>query len=62
MRLSSGTCRLHLRRGAEILTRKPVEPTKAEVESNSPSRSAKLRVVRKIRDASGDHLLNVAIE
>lgn len=47
---------------AEIMTRKPVEPTKEEVESNSPSRSAKLRVVRKIRDASGDHLLNVAIE
>ncbi|MBE6350770.1 MAG: 16S rRNA (cytosine(1402)-N(4))-methyltransferase RsmH [Spirochaetaceae bacterium] len=33
---------------AEILTRKPIGPTEAEVKDNSPSRSAKLRVVRKI--------------
>lgn len=34
---------------AELLTRKPVGPTEEEVEQNSPSRSAKLRVVRKLR-------------
>lgn len=45
---------------AEVLTRKPVEPTKEEVKKNSPSRSAKLRVVRKLRDATKAHL--VAIE
>ena len=36
---------------AEIITRKPVGPTEDEVKINSPSRSAKLRVVRKIKDA-----------
>ncbi|MGI5058107.1 16S rRNA (cytosine(1402)-N(4))-methyltransferase RsmH [Treponema pectinovorum] len=45
---------------AEILTRKPVEPTQDEIKINSPSRSAKLRVVRKIKDATKAHL--VAIE
>lgn len=33
---------------AEILTRKPIIPTEEEVVKNSPSRSAKLRVVKKI--------------
>lgn len=33
---------------AELLTRKPVLPSAKEVEENSPSRSAKLRVIRKI--------------
>lgn len=47
---------------AEILTRKPVEPTAEEVKVNSPSRSAKLRVVRKIRDASEMHLLEIEEE
>lgn len=47
---------------AEILTRKPVEPTAQEVAANAPSRSAKLRVVRKLRDASGRHLLNIEAE
>ncbi|NLM01637.1 MAG: 16S rRNA (cytosine(1402)-N(4))-methyltransferase RsmH [Treponema sp.] len=32
---------------AELLTRKPVLPSAKEVEENSPSRSAKLRVIRK---------------
>ncbi len=41
---------------AEILTRKPVEPSVEEVKVNSPSRSAKLRVVRKLRDAGEMHL------
>ena len=47
---------------AEILTRKPVESTAEEVKVNSPSRSAKLRVVRKIRDASEMHLLEIEEE
>ena len=33
---------------AELLTRKPLGPTEAEVAENSPSRSAKLRVLRKV--------------
>ena len=36
---------------AGLITRKPVEPTSEEVKNNPPSRSAKLRGVRKIRDA-----------
>ena len=47
---------------AEILTRKPVEPSQEEVKENSPSRSAKLRVVRKLRDASEVHLLQIEQE
>lgn len=43
---------------AEVLTRKPVEPAETEVRENSPSRSAKLRVVRKIRDAENIRSLN----
>ena len=43
---------------ARILTRRPVEPTEDEVSANSPSRSAKLRVVRKIADASEMRLQN----
>ena len=41
---------------AEILTRKPIEPSIEEIKENSPSRSAKLRVVRKIKDATKSHL------
>jgi 16S rRNA (cytosine1402-N4)-methyltransferase len=41
---------------AEILTRKPIEPSTEEIKENSPSRSAKLRVVRKIKDATKSHL------
>lgn len=44
---------------AEILTRKPIGPTEEEIKANSPSRSAKLRVVRKIHDANENHLLGV---
>ena len=46
---------------AEIITRKPVGPTEDEVKINSPSRSAKLRVVRKIKDAGQLHLRDVSI-
>lgn len=44
---------------AELLTRKPVEPSEEEVKANSPSRSAKLRVIRKIRDAGKERLYGV---
>lgn len=44
---------------AEILTRKALEPSAEEVKVNSPSRSAKLRVVRKLRDADADRLIGV---
>lgn len=44
---------------AEIITRKPIGPTQKEVEENSPSRSAKLRVIKKIKDANECHLLGV---
>ena len=44
---------------AEILTRKPVGPTEEEIRENSPSRSAKLRVVKKLRDATKYHLWGV---
>jgi len=47
---------------AEIITRKPVEPTAEEVKTNSPSRSAKLRVVRKLRDATEMHKLAIEAE
>ena len=41
---------------AEVITRKPVGPTAEEIADNSPSRSAKLRDVRKIKDATEFHL------
>ena len=44
---------------AKILTRKPVGPTEEECRENSPSRSAKLRVVKKLHDATEYHLLGV---
>lgn len=44
---------------AEVLTRKPIGPSEEEINVNSPSRSAKLRVIRKIRDANDYHLLGV---
>ena len=41
---------------AELLTRKPLCPSEEEVKMNSPSRSAKLRIVRKIMDAGSERL------
>ena len=38
-------------RRADLLTRKPVDPTPEEIKRNSPSRSARLRVVRKVRES-----------
>jgi len=34
----------------QVLTRKPVLPSREEVETNGPSRSAKLRVIRKLKE------------
>lgn len=45
-------CKCGGKKRAEILTKKPICPSDKEVSENSPSRSAKLRVVRKLRDAS----------
>lgn len=53
------TCRCGGLPCAEILTRKPVGPDENEIRENSPSRSAKLRVVRKLRDATKYHLWGV---
>jgi S-adenosyl-methyltransferase MraW len=44
---------------ADVLTHKPIEPTAEEVQVNSPSRSAKLRVVRKLRNATEYHLFGI---
>ena len=44
---------------AVLLTHKGVEPSSEEVASNSPSRSARLRVVRKLRDAGKERLAGV---
>lgn len=44
---------------ATLLTRKAVEAGAEELEKNPPSRSAKLRVVRKIRNAGDERLLGV---
>ena len=49
-------CRCGGRQCAELLTRKPVIPTEQEIKVNSPSRSAKLRVIRKLFDATQYHL------
>ena len=52
-------CRCGGKQCAEILTRKPVEPGAEEIKVNSPSRSVKLRVVRKLCDATKYHLEGV---
>jgi 16S rRNA (cytosine1402-N4)-methyltransferase len=49
-------CRCGGQQCAELITRKPVVPTEEEVKVNSPSRSAKLRVIRKIKDDTEFHL------
>ena len=49
-------CRCGGKQCAELITRKPVAPTEKEVKENSPSRSAKLRVIRKIKDDTPYHL------
>lgn len=52
-------CRCGGKQCAEIITRKPVAPTEEEVKVNSPSRSAKLRVIRKLKDDTEFHLEGV---
>ncbi len=52
-------CRCGGKPCAELLTRKPIGPTQEECEQNSPSRSAKLRVVKKLQNASEYRLLGV---
>ena len=52
-------CRCGGKQCAEILTRKPVIPTDQEIKSNSPSRSAKLRVIHKLCNATQYHLEGV---
>ncbi len=44
---------------ADVLTKKPVCASDAEVKENAPSRSAKLRVVRKLSNATEYHLNGV---
>ena len=43
-------CNCNGRKIVEILTKKPVIPTEQEIKDNPPSRSSKLRVVKKISD------------
>jgi len=45
---------------AELLTRKPVSPSQEEIDANSPSRSSKLRVIRKLCDAKLRHKMGIA--
>ena len=52
-------CRCGGEQCAELITRKPVAPTVEEIKTNSPSRSAKLRVIRKLRDDTEYHLEGV---
>ena len=55
-------CRCGGKQCAEILTRKPVCPGEEEIKVNSPSRSAKLHVVRKLKNAEKLHLRDVSFK
>lgn len=55
-------CRCGGKQCAEILTKKPVCPGEEEIKVNSPSRSAKLRVVRKLKNAEKLHLRDVSFK
>ena len=46
-------CRCEGRRCVDILTKKGITPSAAEIERNPPSRSARLRVVKKVLDEAG---------
>jgi 16S rRNA (cytosine1402-N4)-methyltransferase len=46
-------CKCSGRRAVNILTRKGLSPTEAEIQRNPPSRSARLRVVEKVLDEDG---------
>ena len=52
-------CRCGGQKCAELITRKPIAPSAEEIKVNSPSRSAKLRVIRKLRDDTEYHLEGV---
>jgi len=52
-------CRCGGQACAELITRKPVAPSDEEIKTNSPSRSAKLRVIRKLKDDTEYHLAGV---
>ena len=41
---------------AVLLTKKPIEPTESEVKKNSPSRSAKLRTIKKKSELSDEKI------
>lgn len=46
----SPMCKCGDKKEAILLTKKPLEPRQSEIASNSPSRSAKLRVIQKVPD------------
>ena len=52
-------CRCGGKQCAQLLTHTPVVPTSEEIKVNSPSRSAKLRVIRKLKDDTEYHLEGV---
>lgn len=52
-------CRCGGKQCAQIITRKPIVPSQEEIKTNSPSRSAKFRVVKKLRNATEFHLEGV---
>ena len=46
---------------AEVITHKPVTPSAAECAQNAPSRSAKLRVVKKLRQPTAIHMMGTGV-